>query len=153
MVLERELKKRDLKKAPFAHSLREYPQTLNEVTKGRRGLTPALALKIDSALGFEEGTMYVLQAYYEIKKEKEKGQLAVHPDLSVIRKILFWDTDINKINWQSQYKSVIQRIFERGNSDEKKEILRFYGQNKVTSVIGNHKIDDNLPIMNLRNNI
>lgn len=74
MVLERELKKRNLKKAPFALSLPEYPQTLNEITKGKRGLTPALALKIDTALGFEVGTMFILQAYYEIKKEKEKRQ-------------------------------------------------------------------------------
>ena len=96
LVLERELKKRKLKKAPFAISLKEYPQTLNEITKGRRGITPALSLKIDRALEFEEGTMLVLQAYYEIEKEKLKLENEAGPNLSLLRSALFWDTDIVK---------------------------------------------------------
>ena len=34
IILERELKKRNLKKRSFALSLQEYPQTLNNITKG-----------------------------------------------------------------------------------------------------------------------
>ena len=148
MILERELKKRNLKKGPFALSLHEYPQTLNEVTKGKRGMTPALSLKIDKALGLEEGTMLILQAYYEIKKEKQKEESEQHPDLSIIRKILFWDTDINKIDWEKQYKYVIQRIFERGNDQEKKEILSFYGKDKVKAITGSTSITGNsIPVM------
>lgn len=148
MILERELKKRSLKKGPFALSLEEYPQTLNAVTKGKRGLTPALSLKIDKALGLEEGTMLILQAYYEIKKEKERIEPRQHPDLSIIRKILFWDTDIGKIDWQRQYKYVIQRTFERGNNEEKREILKFYGENKVKEITGSSLITGNrMPIM------
>ena len=143
LILERELKKRNIKKSPFALSLNEYPQTLNGITKGRRGLTPALSLKIDKALGLEEGTMLLLQAYYEIKREQQKGNSGELPDLSIIRKILFWDTDITKIDWKNQYKAVIQRVFERGNDDEKKEILRFYGKNKIKEVTGSTRIANN----------
>lgn len=151
MILERELKKRNIRKAPFALSLQEYPQTLNDVTKGKRGLTTALSLKLDKALGLEEGTMLVLQAYHNIKKEKQKVQFNQCPDLSIIRKILFWDTDINKIDWESQYKAVIQRIFERGNDEEKKEALRFYGKDKIKAVTGKDEITGNrLPIMNYK---
>jgi len=135
-VLERELKKRNLKKGPFALSLREYPQIINDVTKGRRGLTPSLSLKIDNALGFEDGTMLVLQAYYEIKKEQQRRNMDYHPDLSKLRRVLFWDTDITKIDWQRQYKAVIKRVFERGEKSEKQEIIDFYGDEKVASVIG-----------------
>jgi plasmid maintenance system antidote protein VapI len=148
LILERELKKRALKKGPFALSLQEYPQTLNNITKGQRGLTPVLSLKIDKALGLEEGTMLVLQAYYEIKKEQRKANVGNGPDLSVIRKGLFWDTDVDKINWQKQYKAVIQRVFERGNDEEKKEILRFYGSDKIETVTGSTEIYNNkLPVM------
>jgi len=136
IILERELKKRNLHKRPFAISLGEYPQNFNEITKGRRGLTPALSLKIDHALGLEEGTMFILQAYYEIKKQKEKDNAANHPDFSIIRKVLFWDTDIEKIDWQKQYRPIINRVFERGNEEEKIEIMRFYGEDKVNAVIG-----------------
>lgn len=146
LVLERELKKRKLKKAPFAISLKEYPQTLNEITKGRRGITPALSLKIDRALELEEGTMLVLQGYYEIEKEKLKLENEAGPDLSLLRKALFWDTNIETINWNRQYKAIIKRVFERGNKDEKNEMIRFYGIEKVEEVI---EIDN--PEMLLKN--
>lgn len=142
LILERELKKRKLKKGPFALSLNEYPQVLNDVTKGKRGLTPALSLKIDNAFGFEHGTMLVLQAYYEIKKEEQKSNAGKHPDLSKLRKALFWDTDMGKIDWLRQYKAVIKRVFERGDKTEKQEIIDFYGNEKVASVIGSNITSD-----------
>ncbi|HEY9533072.1 MAG TPA: plasmid maintenance system antidote protein, partial [Mucilaginibacter sp.] len=120
LILERELKKRNLKKGPFAISIQEYPQVINEITKGRRGLSAALSLKIDHALSLEEGTMFILQAYYDLKKAKDKFTDDARPDLSKLRKALFWDTDINRIDWQKQSKAIIQRIFERGNDEEKK---------------------------------
>lgn len=148
LVLERELEKRNIKKGPFALSLNEYPQTLNSITKGLRGLTPALSLKIDKALGLEEGTMLLLQAYYEIKKEQQKNHFVSPPDLSIIRRALFWDTDIDTIDWEKQYKAVIQRIFERGNDDEKREIHRFYGEDKIKQVTGSTLFANNsTPVM------
>lgn len=134
IVLERELNKKGLKKGPFALSLNEYPQTLNDITKGRRGITAALSIKLDHSLGLEEGTMFLLQAYHELQKEKDKIDLMNKPDLSIIRKILFWDTDFDKINWQKQYQAIIKRVLERGNDEEKKELLRFYGKDKVHEV-------------------
>ena len=147
MILDRELKKRNLKKGRFALSLHEYPQTLNDITKGKRGLTPALSLKIDNALELEEGTMLILQAYYEIEKEKQKINAQKHPDFAIIRKVLFWDTDINKIDWERQHKSVIKRVFERGNEEEKKEILRFYGKQKVEEVTASPEKIDNRTLL------
>jgi len=147
LILERELKKRDLKKGPFAISLQEYPQIFNEITKGRRGLTPGLSIKIDRALGLEEGTMFLLQAHYELKKEKEKNSYKEQPDLSILRKVLFWDADISKIDWKKQYKAIIKRVFERGNEDERKEIIRFYGTGKTKAVIGTDQFDQTIPIM------
>ncbi len=148
LVLERELKKRDLKKGPFAIAMQEYPQVINEITKGRRGLTPGLSLKIDKVLGLEDGTMFILQAWYELKKEIDKNASKKHPDLSILRKALFWDTDINKIDWERQYRAVIQRAFERGNDEEKREVLRFYGEDKVKAITGSALVAGNtLPIM------
>lgn len=140
LILERELKKRSLKKGPFAASIQEYPQVINEITKGRRGLTAKLSLKIDQTLGLEEGTMFILQAYYDLKKAKDKNLERSHPNLSVLRKALFWDTDISKIDWEKQYQAVIQRVFERGNDQEKEEMLRFYGDKKVKAALNTDQI-------------
>jgi antitoxin HigA-1 len=131
LVLERELKKRRLKKGPLALSIGEYPQSLNEITKGRRGLTPALAIKLDRALELAEDTMYLLQAAYDLKQAKEKERQP-GPKL---RDILFWDTDVNKIDWQRQSRAVIRRVFERGNEEEKAEVTRYYGAEKVRAAL------------------
>lgn len=133
-VLERELKNRQLRKGSFALQIQEYPQTLTTITKGRRDMNIALALKIEHALGIEEGYFMILQVYYDIEKEKRKQDHSL-PDLSIIRPILFWDTKIEKINWQKQKKAIIRRIFERGNEQEKNEISRFYGHDTVSQIL------------------
>ena len=66
-----------------------------------------------------------LQAFYELKIAKELNQFS-KPNLTKIRKILFWDTDISEINWIKEKESVIKRVTERGNQTEKEEINRFY---------------------------
>ncbi len=133
-VLERELKKRQLRKGSFALQIQEYPQTLTTITKGRRDMNIALALKIEHTLGIEEGYFMILQVYYDIEKEKKKQNHSL-PDLSIIRPILFWDTKIEKIDWQKQKKAIIKRIFERGNDMEKNEIIRFYGNDTVNQIL------------------
>ena len=63
-MLERELKKRGLRKGAFALSLQEFPQTLVSITKGKRRMNISLALKIEKALGLEEGFLMTLQVFY-----------------------------------------------------------------------------------------
>ncbi len=130
IILERELKKRNLQKRSFALSIGEHPQTLYTITKGKRKLNTALALKIEENLSLEEGTLVLLQTYFDIKEEKFKKMFST-PNLSLIRKSLFWDTDITKIDWDKHYKAVIRRIFERGNEIEKQELVNFYGTEKI----------------------
>lgn len=136
LVLERKLKEQNLKKGPFALSIGEYPQTLTAITKGRRAMNLPLALKIEDALGLEEGYFMLLQLYFDIQQEKRKKG-GPTPDLRKFRKVLFWDTDMSKIDWQSQAKAVIRRVFERGDEQEKKEITRFYGRAKINDVLPN----------------
>lgn len=133
-VLEHELEKRKLRKGQFALSLGEFPQTLTAITKGKRKMNTALALKIENLLGIEEGYFMVLQVYHDIEIEKNKqneikGKSS--PNIELLRPILFWDTDIHKIDWQKQKRAIIHRIFERGNDTEKNEITRFYSINEV----------------------
>jgi antitoxin HigA-1 len=126
IFLERELKKRKLKKGKFALSLQEYPQTLVSITKGNRKMNVPLAMRIEEKLNLEEGFLMTLQLYYDIEIEKRKQNVFI-PDLTKIRPILFWDTDLQKINWQKQKKAVLERVIERGNELEKNEIMKFYG--------------------------
>lgn len=61
------------------------------------------------------------------------------PNLNLLRKSLFWDTDISKIDWEQQSFAVIKRVFERGNEIEKEEIERFYTSAKIEEVLA-HEI-------------
>ena len=134
LILERELKQRHLFKGPFALSLEEYPQTLVSITKGKRRMNTNLALKIENALEIEEGYFMTLQLYYDIKEIKRR-QYRLHPDFTKLRRVLFWDTKMENIDWEKQKNAVIKRIFERGNEIEKNEIIRFYGQEQVKDIL------------------
>lgn len=61
-------------------------------------MNTALALKIEERLGLEEGTLAILQTYFDIYEEKQKREDNT-PNLALIRKSLFWDTDITMIDW------------------------------------------------------
>lgn len=135
IVLNRELKQRKLAKGRFAISLDEYPQTLGEITKGKRKMNIPLSLKIEKALGLEEGYLMTLQLYHDIKEERAKQTKIKYPYAPKIRRALFWDTAMEKINWQEQKRSVIRRVFERGNDSEKEEISRFYGKETIDAVL------------------
>lgn len=133
VILGRELTKRSLPKGRFAISINEFPQTLGAIIKGKRKMNTALSLKIEEALGIEEGYFMILQIYYDIKKEREKSRKT--PDISLLRKVLFWDTDIATIDWQKYREAVICRVFERGNDEEKAEMIRFYSKQIVDDVL------------------
>lgn len=131
-VLRRELQRRGIESKQFALSLGEYPQTINAISKGRRGINPALSIKLGHALDTDDEYFTLLQAYYDIEKERRiLLENQIKPNLTKIRKILFWDTDIDKIDWQKHKRAVIKRIFERGNDSEIKEIIEFYGNEIV----------------------
>ena len=44
---------------------------------------------------------------------------------------LFWDTDVNIIDWEKNANAVIIRILERGNLDDFRELRRVYTENKI----------------------
>ena len=125
LYLETELKKRKISKKEFAESVNEHLQTIVSITKAKRKFTPELSIKTDAFLHLDEGFILTLQAFYEIKKTKEQLD-TTKPDLTKIRPILFWDSNIDKIQWQKEKESVIKRVSERGNAQEKEEIRRFY---------------------------
>jgi len=135
-VIGRELKKRNLSQRSFAISLPEHPQSFNAMIKGKRKLNTGLALKIEHSLGLEEGSLLMLQMFYDIYEEKRKEASEHHPDFSILRKNLFWDTDIHSIDWDKHAKAVIRRVFERGDISEKEEMIRFYGPEEVKAVMG-----------------
>ena len=68
----------------------------------------------------DRGTLNMLNAFELTQKE--------HPNLKEFRKVLFWDTDLDKIDWTAHKRYVVNRVFSRGNEREILETIRFYGK-------------------------
>jgi addiction module HigA family antidote len=130
--VERELKIRNLNQRQFALSIGEHAQTLSAIIKGSRRMNVALSLKIEEQLELEEGFLMTLQVFYDIKEAKKDS--TYKPDLSKLRKVTFWDTSFDKIDWKQNKVAVIKRIFSRGTEIEQEEIIRFYGKEVVDKV-------------------
>lgn len=125
-LIERELKKKNLTQRGLAENTGIPFQTINTIIAGRRNLTTEQAMKLDKALGYEEGFFALLQTYYNIAQYKEKEFASMYSEAPRIRRSLFWDADFNKINWGKYKNAVIKRVFERGTKDEIEEISRYY---------------------------
>ncbi|GHT29673.1 hypothetical protein AGMMS49574_07090 [Bacteroidia bacterium] len=137
IVIDRELKKRKIPSGRLAISIDEFPQTMSAIIKGRRGINTPLSLKIEKALDFEEGSLMMLQVFYEIKQLKQKEAANHKPDLSKLRPVVFWDTNMNKIDWDKNKRAVIERVFDYGNKTEQEEIMRFYGEEDILKYLNN----------------
>jgi hypothetical protein len=110
---------------------------MSAIIKGRRSMNTPLSIKIEKALGFEEGSLMMLQIFHEIRQFKQKESADYKPDLSKLRPVVFWDTQIDKIDWDKNKRAVIERVFEYGNKIEQEEILRFYGKAEVLQYLQN----------------
>jgi len=62
---------------------------------------------------------------------------------------LFWDWRFSMIDWEKRYVAVMDRIIERGDKDDWKELVRFYGKPRVIQALKSeikylreYKIDD-----------
>ena len=48
---------------------------------------------------------------------------------------LLWEYDLDTFNYDKSYKIVIERVLQLGNLEEWREILRYYGEEKVKETI------------------
>ncbi len=129
-VLKRELKIRKIKGTQLAEMLSEHKQTISAILNNRRAINPSLSIKLASQFNIDEDYFMMLQACYDVKQALEK-QTKQTPNLSLLRKALFWDTTYDNIDWQKNKRAVIKRVLERGNDQEINEIISFYGKQVV----------------------
>ncbi len=52
-----------------------------------------------------------------------------------LNKQLFWDTDFSKIDYVKSSQSVIERVFDRGDLEDIRQVRRFYGDEKVIDAL------------------
>ncbi|MEX1192605.1 MAG: HigA family addiction module antitoxin [Brumimicrobium sp.] len=133
-LLRWELDNRNLKGSELALIIGEHKQTISAILNKRRDINPNLSIKLSKVFGTEKDYFMLLQASYDVKKMEESEEVNT-PNIENIRKVLFWDTDFNKIDWNKNKKAIIKRILERGNETEINEIISFYGRKTISKVI------------------
>ncbi len=52
-----------------------------------------------------------------------------------IRSSLLWEYDLETFNWERSYKIVIERVVQRGNLEEWREIYHFYKTQKIIETV------------------
>lgn len=142
-IIERECMKQYASQRELATSIGVHFQTLNAVINGRRKLTLEMADKLDAALGFESGFFWVLQAYYEVDQYRRQLVTISTVKGPNVRRSVFWDADFDKIDWFRYKKAVLDRVFSYGNSEEKQEVLRYYGLDHYDYVPENRYVPRN----------
>lgn len=133
-LLKWELDNLGLKSAELAREIGEHKQTISAIINKRRGITPSLSIKLAQIFKTDQDYFMLLQASYDVKSiANSSGKTS--PNKDKIRKILFWDTDFDQIDWDQNKSAVIQRVLERGNQEEIKEIISFYGKPTILKEI------------------
>ena len=133
-ILRRELKIQGLKGSQLASSIEEHKQTISAILNKRRNINPKLSIKLSKLFNVDEDYFMLLQASYDVKMTAA-SEMKNTPNLNKIRKVIFWDTTIDKIDWQKNKRAIIKRILERGNKTEINEIISFYGKEVISNEI------------------
>ena len=131
VIIKREIMIKGMKNKELAFSLDEHAQTISSILKGKRSVTPKLSVKLGQLFNIENEYFLILQACYDVRKAEIRLLNKRIPNLKNIRRVLFWDTDFDRINWIENRRSVIKRIFERGEEKEIQEIIEFYGKDII----------------------
>ena len=82
-----------------------------------------------------EGFFYRIQANHDIYTCLKEQAMNNRPNLKLYRKAVFWDTDINTLDWDKNRQWIIRRVFEYGGEDEILETIRFYGKDVIKEVL------------------
>ena len=60
-------------------------------------------------------------------------------DKPIIDKRIFWDVEFEKLDYELYANFIIERVFERGDVDDIRQVRRFYGDEKVKVALTNAK--------------
>lgn len=135
-VIKYFLNKRGITGKQLAEKSGLTPQRVSDFANNHRRITAEISLKLEKALDINhKGYFYLIQTNHDIYLAEQCNPQSETPRLSKIKKHIFWDSDMAHINWQSDRKRIIQRVFEYGDDAAIKEIIHFYGASEVKSTL------------------
>lgn len=135
-VLSRIMEKEKISQSQLAEQSGIVRQRICDYLANRRRITAEASLCLEKALRIDiDGFFYKIQANHDVYTCMKKLEENYHPRLEYYRRALFWDTDINKLDWNKNRQWIVRRVFEYGGEDEICETIRFYGKNEVQAIL------------------
>ena len=134
-VLRRILRKEKVSQKALSDESGIITQRINDLVNGKRRFTPESSSLIAKSLSLSDpGYFYRLQCNHDIYLFVEaQGHQSI--DLTIFRKSLFWDADVETLDWDKHKRWIIQRVFEYGNDEEINVVIAHYGSQTVKEVL------------------
>jgi hypothetical protein len=57
----------------------------------------------------------------------------------IFNKRIFWDVNFDSLDYDNKSNFIIERVFERGDVEDIRQCRKYYGDEKITSVLLNAK--------------
>ena len=124
-IISHEIKKYKLSQKDLANRLKVQNQVISSIVTGKRSIPEKLSYKLDDALGFDIGFFLLIQTYYRIRMHKANPHIT-NKEKPIIRPAVFWDVDIDKLDWDVNKSFIIRRVTERGNQLEQEQVKSYY---------------------------
>ena len=135
-VLNRIMTKEGISQSQLAERSGIVRQRICDYLTNRRRITVEASLNLEKALRIGiEGFFYRIQTNHDIYTCVKEQAMNNRPNLKYYRKAVFWDTDIEKLDWEKNRQWIIRRVFEYGGEEEILETLHFYGKDVVKEVL------------------
>lgn len=135
-VLNRIMTKEGISQSQLAERSGIVRQRICDYLANRRRITVEASLNLEKALRIDiEGFFYRIQANHDIYNCVKEQALNNRPKLEYYRKAVFWDTDMETLDWDKNKQWIIRRVFEYGGEEEILETIRFYGKSTIKKVL------------------
>ena len=131
LIIKKDLRKRNMSQKSLAQLIGMSYSSLNKALNGHSNFSVEQATAIDSFFGYEEAFIFRLQMVASTKITKIKENSIICKDkIPYIRPCVFWDTDMQSLDWIRHRNFIEQRVVTYGNQEEKTAIANFYASLK-----------------------
>lgn len=127
LIIKKDLRKRNMSQKHLANLIGMSYSSLNKVLNGHAYFNVIQAASIDRFFGYEDSFIFRLQIIDKAKSlENHKHITSFCLNVPSIRPCVFWDTDVQSLDWIRHRIFIEQRILSHGNPEEKLAMKNFY---------------------------
>lgn len=126
IILKKDLKRFGISQKNLAEQIGMSYTNLNRSINYHRLFNIDEATKIDKFFGYEPGFVKKMQDYHLSANKVPSGSSSISIDRPNVRACVFWDVNIESLDWQNHRQFIIKRVDSYGNLSEKKSVHEFY---------------------------